>query len=154
MQEQPAVTKLTPAAALRSMRIVHLVLSGAIAMYIYSAQFVLRPTSEAADPVMVKGFVVLCIAGIVINFWVRKRQLGPAMEGIRRGDPTGLKRWQKVNIRSWVLALSVALFGFALRMTGGGTKVTLPFFLAGLALMWVWRPRLDDAAIPDINAQS
>jgi hypothetical protein len=47
------------------------------------------------------------------------------------------------NILSMVLTMTVALFGFALRMVGSSREVAWPFFIASIILMLLWRPRLD-----------
>lgn len=145
--EQLPVTNPMKAAAMRSMRILHVILCIAIVLYIYIAESILRPT-RVAPLLFVETFSILCIAMVVIGLVFRRRLLPPAIEGMRRGDSTALARWRQANILSMVLAVSVSLYGVALRAMGGSPQVTWPFFIAAAILMWVWRPQIIDETSP------
>lgn len=89
------------------------------------------------------GFLVngLLIAGIALFF--RMRMVTAAIEALRTKpeDQSAIGRWRAGNILSCVLAESIVLFGFALRFIGGTSVQSLPFYLAGMAMMILWFPR-------------
>jgi magnesium-transporting ATPase (P-type) len=142
-EQQPPMTKPMKDSALRSMRIVHVILCVAIVMYAYVAETVFRPT-KVVPPLFVESFSVLCVVMVVIGLVFRRRLLPSASEGIQRGDAKALARWRQATVLSMVLALSVSLYGFALRAIGGSQQVVGAFFIAAAILMWVWRPQLVD----------
>ena len=144
-QEPPVVTKAIKDAAVRSMRIMHIVMLGAIVSYVFVAERLPRPTSDA-PALIVQSFSFLAILMVVIAFSFRRKLLPSAIEKLRRdpGDGTALGRWRMANILSMVLTMSVALYGFALRTMGGNRRVVWPFLVASVILMLLWRPRLDD----------
>jgi hypothetical protein len=147
--QQPPVTQ-TKAAAMRSMRLLHVILCIAIVMYVYVAQSILRPTS-VAPPLFIETFSVLCIVTVVIGLGIRRRLLPRAIEGMRGGDSTALGRWRQANVLSMVLAVSVSLYGVAFRAIGGSPQATWPFFIAAAILMWLWRPQPLDETSPIQN---
>jgi len=132
-------------AALREMRIMHLVMLAAIFGYASVAEGIVRPTTELS-PVMLKAFLLLALADIAIAFVVRKRTLRKAMEGSQRNasDPTALAEWRKANVFGMVMAVSVGLYGFALRFMGASRAVSVPFYVAAVILMILWWPRLEE----------
>ena len=145
--QQPSVTTQTKAAAMRFMRILHVVLCVAIVMYLYIAETIFRPT-KVAPPLFVEAFSVMCVAMVVIGLVVRRRLLPRANEAMRPDDAKALARWRQANILGMVLAVSVSLYGFALRAIGGSPQVTRLFFIGAAIQMWVWRPQLPDESSP------
>jgi hypothetical protein len=144
-QKPPAITRATKNASVRSMRIIHILLLAAIMSYILVAERLPRPTSDA-PAVIIESFLILAILDVVIAFGFRRKLLPSAIEKLQRdaGDATALGRWRMANILSMVLAMSVALYGFALRTMGGNRRVVWPFFIASVTLMLLWRPRLNE----------
>ncbi|MGH9705022.1 MAG: hypothetical protein ACRD4K_16730 [Candidatus Acidiferrales bacterium] len=129
---------------LREMRIMHRVMLAAIFGCAYVAEAIITPTMES-KPIMVKAFLVLAFADIAIAFIVRGRILLKAIEGLRRNpnDPNALAEWRKGNVFGMVMAVSVGLYGFALRFMGSNRAVPVPFYVAAVMLMILWRPRLE-----------
>lgn len=132
---------------MRFKRILYVILCVAIVMYLYVAETIFRPT-KVAPPLFVEAFSILCVAMVVIGLVFRRRLLPRANEGTQPDDPKALVRWRQANILSMVLAVSVSLYGFALRAIGGSPQVTRLFFVGAAILMWVWRPRLPDESSP------
>jgi F0F1-type ATP synthase membrane subunit c/vacuolar-type H+-ATPase subunit K len=139
-------------AQLREMRIMHLVLIAAILSYAYVAEVIINPTTEL-KPVLLKAFLVLALADIAIAFFVRRRILRKATEGLRRNssDPSALAEWRKGNVLGMVMAVSVGLYGLALRFMGASRPVSVPFYVAAVILMILWRPRLEEG-VSESNA--
>jgi hypothetical protein len=144
-QEPLTITRATKNALVRSMRIMHIVMLAVIVGYIVVAERLPRPTSDASA-VLVESFSILAASMVVIAFGFRSKLLPSAIEELRRdaGDATALGRWRMANILSMALTMSVALYGFVLRSMGGNRRVVWPFFIASVALMLLWRPRLDE----------
>ncbi len=111
-----------------------------------------RPPN-VASLVFMKGFAIFAIVEIVLALVIRKKMLPKAIEVLRHnpGDRAAIGRWQTANIYSWAIAVSVGLYGYALRFTGGSREMAAPFFVAGVILMWLWRPRLEEG-VSESNA--
>jgi hypothetical protein len=144
-QEPLTITRATKNALVRSTRIMHIVMLAAIVGYIFLAERMPRPTSDA-PAVLVETFSILATLMVVIALGFRRKLLPSAIEELRRdaGDATALGRWRMANILSMALTMSVALYGFVLRTMGGNRRVVWPFFIASVTLMLLWRPRLDE----------
>lgn len=134
-------------ASVRSIRIIHIFFLAATVGYMFLAETLPRPAFDL-KPVFVDSFAILSLIDVAIAFVFRRKLLPPAIDKLRRdpSDASALGRWRAANMLSLVLAMSVALYGFALRFLGGSRLVAWPFFVASLALMLLWRPRLDEGA--------
>jgi hypothetical protein len=89
------------------------------------------------------GLMVLGVAEIGLALWFRFKMLKPAEAALRMApdDSFALGRWRAANILSFVFSNAVVLFGFAVRFTGGTSPQSLPFYMAGFAMMILWWPR-------------
>jgi hypothetical protein len=86
------------------------------------------------------------LATVVVGLMLRRKFLF-AVNGKLQCDPNdanGLGRWQVVTIQSMVLAMSIALYGFTLRMVGNTRTVAWPFFVVSVALLFSWGPHQGD----------
>jgi hypothetical protein len=127
------------------MRTMHVILLAAIFGYAYVAEMMLNPTT-VVSLLIVKSFSILAIVDGIIAFVIRRRLLRKAMDGLQRdpGDAAALAQWRKANVFAMVMAVSVSLYGFALRFMGVSRLVAAPLFVGAIILMWLWRPRLDE----------
>jgi hypothetical protein len=127
------------------MRMMHGIMLIATIGYAIAGEMVQRPPN-GASLVFMKGFAVLAIVEIVLALVIRKKMLPKTIEVLRHnpGDRAAIGRWQTANIYSFVIAVSVGLYGYALRFTGGSREMAAPFFVAGVILMILWRPRLEE----------
>ena len=134
-------------ASLRSMRMLHVILLASIFAAAYIAERVISVATFAPD-IYFKGLTLLAVADGIIAFVYRRRLLRSAMEGLQRdsGDAAALAQWRKANVFGMVMAVSISLYGFVLRAIGGSRLVAAPFFVAGVILMLLWRPQLDETA--------
>jgi hypothetical protein len=71
------------------------------------------------------------------------QEIRPAFDTLqlRPDDPAALQQWRTGAILTAVLLEAVALYGFALRFLGASLKVSVPFYLVGIALMLLWWPQ-------------
>src|SRR5690242_14324966 len=134
-----------PAASLRSMRLIHVIMLAAVVGYIYTAEVLSKPATDL-PAIFVLAFSILAAVEVAIAFYLRRKMLPSAFETMRSNpeDAPALGRWRAANVLSMVFALSVALYGFTLRFLGGSRLIAWPFFLASLVLMWLWRPHLEE----------
>jgi hypothetical protein len=127
---------------IRAGRILHAVLLLAALLNIFMAEVFSHHEPHDVHVIWV-GFLVngLLLAGIALYF--RIWMLATAAEILRTKpeDQFALARWRFGNILSFVLAESIVLFGFALRFIGGTSLQSLPFYIAGIAMMILWFPR-------------
>jgi hypothetical protein len=143
-QEPPVVTIAVKNASVRSMRIFHIIMLAAVVGYLFVAERLPRPTSDAPAS-LVESFSVLAAAMVAIAYGFRRRYLSSAILQLQhnQGDATALGRWRMANVLTMTFTMSVALYGFALRAMGGNRRVVWPFFLVSVTLMLLWRPHLD-----------
>lgn len=137
----------TRQSALLTTRAVQSALLAAIALYALVAEKIGGfPDQTSLLPAW--SLCAVAFLTVVAALVLRKRLLFVANQGLRR-DPDNaeaLSRWQKVTIVSMVLAMSIALYGFCLRIMGNSRSIEWAFFLVSVALLFLWKPHLDDAA--------
>jgi hypothetical protein len=139
-QEPVPVTKTMRTASLRSMRVIHAILFVAIVGYVFLAE---RSPRTASDPsTQLVASLSILAALMVVALSLRRKFLPRAIEKLKdnAADETVLGRWRMANILSMVLTMTVALFGFALRMVGASREVAWPFFIASIILMLLRAP--------------
>jgi magnesium-transporting ATPase (P-type) len=127
---------------IRSIRIIHAALLLAMILYVLMAEALTR--HDLGDiQVIWFAFLLTALMIVAVAFFVRIQMLKPATETLeeKSDDPRALARYSAGNILSYVFAESVVLFGMALRLIGGTTTQSLPFYVVGISLMLVWWPR-------------
>jgi hypothetical protein len=144
-KEPAPVTRAMKNASVRSMRVLHLVFLAAIVGYLYVAERFLQSTKDVPIS-LVESLAIVAVIMVVIAFIFRRTLLASAIKGLQRNasDATALGRWRTANILSMVLAVSVSMYGFALRVTGSSRRVSWPFFIVSIVLMLLWTPRLNE----------
>jgi hypothetical protein len=131
------------AASLRQMRTVHAIFIAVVFMYGYVSEVVVSAGTEITQP-FIYAFAVLACGELMLARYFHAKKAIPAMEKIRRApnDAEALKQWRAGILVTLVLVLSVALYGFVLRILGAGRRVAWPFFAVALIFLLVWRPNL------------
>ena len=130
--------------ALRDLRIIHGVMLVSVLLYILVI-FQIHPREGQISPAMPGAFAILCATEIALALVLRSRLLTPCMEILRSNpdDAQALGRWRAGNIISFIIAETVALFGFALKFLGASWFVAGLFFATGIFLLLIWTPQLD-----------
>ena len=128
-------------AGLRSMRMIQSIFLFTVFLYPATAEY-LHPQAVRLAPVLIYAFVLAAGSNIVIAMVLRQAWLGPAVEALRANaeDAAALVRWRKAQLVSLVMAESVCLIGFALRMIGAPLGRAVPFYVAAIFLMLIFRP--------------
>jgi len=140
---------ITRQSALLTTRAVQSILLASIALCALVAE---RTTGHADQVQLLNAWSLSAFAlgTVVVGLILRRRLLFAANEKLRRdrNDASALGRWRMVTIQNMVLAMSIGLYGFTLRMMGSARTVAWPFFVASVALLFLWRPHLDDGISP------
>ena len=128
--------------SVRVVRILYAVILYSMLLFILMAERFLHYEPHDVHLIWMVFLVTsLMVIGVAVFF--RLKTLQPAAETLQTipDDRTAASRWRFGNILSFALAESLLLFGFALRFLGGTTWQSVPFYVVGIALMLVWRPR-------------
>ena len=129
--------------SLRSLRIIHGTVLVAMGLLVDTAEVLTphEPRDLGRILPIVFGIVSLQVIGLALYF--RTTKIRPALEilQLKPDDPKALQQWRAGGILTAVLMDTVVLFGFSLRFVGAAPKISLPFYIAGIALMLLWWPR-------------
>ena len=128
------------AETVRGARTIHLVLFLSIILYVFVGEM-LHPASQDIPASMQYGFLI-CAGGMMVLAVVFRRMTAGQAEEVLRRDPddaVAIARWRTGQLVSYVLAESVALFGFALRYLGVSFGRALLFYGAAIILMVAFR---------------
>jgi F0F1-type ATP synthase membrane subunit c/vacuolar-type H+-ATPase subunit K len=92
---------------------------------------------------LIWGFLALSALGAAMIF--RNRLIQPASETLRSNpeDKSAAAQWQRGVILSLVFCETVAILGFALRLTGGPWNICGIFYAIGMFFLLAWWPRLE-----------
>ena len=137
------------AATRRFIQTVRFCLAGAIVMY---GLVVFRlPSSATPNPVLLRALTVVAVSIAILIFVMRRIQVLPA-EAVLQNQPQDVKalaRLRQGYVTTYALSLSIALYGLVLHFLGFSKSQIAPFFIAGLALIGFFRPKVAaDQAFP------
>jgi len=134
--------------ALKEARILHAALLVTIPLYIYAGE-TLSPATGKDDTKI--GLFLVALA--ILNTWsvltTYRRRAQPARVALQSGTPDAkaISRWRNANILLLVSCEPLALYGFALRLSGGTLLHSAPFYVWALFLLVSFTPRrLSDKA--------
>ncbi len=145
--------------ALLTARAAHSALLATIAL-LALADARMSAIAETMPPLSVWGLAALALGDVFVGLFLRKQFLSPANRELRRTpqDKNALRQWRKFTMASMILAMSIGMFGFSLRMMGDARTVEWSFFAVAVALLIIWRPRLDNGMrsleVPQENSNS
>jgi hypothetical protein len=129
--------------SLRNIRIVHGVILFAMVLIIYNGEVLIPHKLRDLGRILpiAYGIVSLHVIGLALYF--RTTKIRPALEilQLKPDDPKALQQWRAGGILTAVLMDTVVLFGFSLLFIGAAPKISLPFYIAGIALMLLWWPQ-------------
>jgi hypothetical protein len=142
-----------PQLALRTLRTTHALFVLSIVFYAFVGEKMMQHAATPASATMIVGMAVAAAGIAAAAAIIRGKFVAPSVEALRLRPENGkaLKSWQAGSLISLALAESVGLCGVALRAGGVPLEQALPFYLAAIVLMMIWRPRLDlsSASGPD-----
>lgn len=136
-------TSDTTDATLRSIRVFHCALLISMILFASIAEIQAPNEPQILDKVfpLALGMCSLAIIGLALFF--RTKKLQPAVETLQSkpDDAMALRQWRTGSILTATLLEAVVLYGFVLRYLGAPLKVSLPFYVVGIALMVLWWPQ-------------
>jgi uncharacterized membrane protein len=136
-------TSDTADAALRSVRVVHCALLISMILFASIAEIQAPHELQNLDKLfpLALGMCSLAIIGLALFF--RTKKLQPAVETLQSkpDDAMALRQWRTGSILTATLLEAVVLYGFVLRYLGAPMKVSLTFYVVGIALMVLWWPQ-------------
>jgi len=101
----------------------------------------MKPPQRTVSALVLVAFAVFAVYAIRVGFVMRKKFFAQSTE-VFRGDPhKALNRWKTAHFIGFSCAMSVTIFGAALKLIGTGWLVPGIFFAVGLGLLVLWRPR-------------
>ena len=141
------VTAEVKRASDRSVHMIHRIFFVVIFMYIALAEWLFK-TETAVSFFVVISFYLTAAAVVAIVYTIRSKLLRSATIAMERNpnDAEALGRLRGRDILGMVTAVSVSLFGLAIRALGGSRPMAWPFFAASMVLMFILRPRREDFA--------
>jgi hypothetical protein len=146
-ESQPVDVKAR-SACVRSVRIIHRIFLVVIVMYIFLTEWLFKSETSTSGAFVI-SFYVMAIAMTAIFYAIRQKLLRAASAAMERNpaDAEALGRWRAGNILGMIGAVSISMFGLALRAIGGSRPMVWPFFVAAMMLMFILRPQ-DPALAP------
>jgi hypothetical protein len=143
---------ITRQSALLATRAVQSTLLASIARFALEAE---RITGHVNPVPSISGWSLLALSlgSVVVVLIFRGRLLFLANEKLHRdpNDANALGQWRTVTMLSMVLAMSIGLYGFMLRMMDNARIVAWPFFFTAVELLFLWGPRMDDGSSSPAN---
>jgi hypothetical protein len=99
-------------------------------------------TSGGLDQTYFLGICFVSIAEIGIALVIRSRYPLTAEEvALETDEAARARKWMTIQIASYAIATSVALYGVALRAIGASLTEAIPFYVVALVLLVSWWPR-------------
>ena len=126
-----------------------------IALYAVTAEKIVGSANTVvAFPAWSLGLVAL--GTVTTTVMMRRRFLRAADEELRSDphNPSAVGQWRKITIMSMVLAMSIGLYGFMLRVRGDSQILEWLFLASSIGLLFLWSPRLDSAIVSPVNQVS
>jgi len=129
---------------LKAVRTIHGSMLAAVLLLALTAER-LSGTSESAERIFVVVIGVLSILEVSLALFFRKTFVIASTERLRiqPSDTDALTRWKIGSILVSGFSLTVAMFGFVLRVLGAPLSQSLPFYVLAAVLLLLWWPRLD-----------
>ena len=101
----------------------------------------MNPPQRTVSALVLAAFAAAAGYAIVSGFLMRRKFLAPSTEALRDDTSKAVSRWKAAHFIGFSCAMSVTIFGVALRFLGTGWLVAGIFFAVGLGLLVLWRPQ-------------
>ena len=100
-------------------------------------------TSEPLDRTVFVAICFVCVAEIGIALVIRSRYPVTTEDvALQTDESARIRKWMTIQIASYAIATSVALYGVALRAIGTSLAEAIPFYVVALVLLVSWWPRI------------
>ena len=134
---------MTTDSALRSLRLVHLILIASMLMYMWLPGRLQARPRQPLNPVFYGALVVMALLLVGATVLIRNLMLQKSVDqlALHPEDSGLLRRWYQGYIIILCLCEAIVLYGFVLRFMGATLLQSAPFYLGGLVLMLCFTPR-------------
>jgi hypothetical protein len=128
--------------ALRTLRVLQRMMLGSIAAFAVLGEIV-GSGARALDPSLNYIFSTASVALVGVIFVVRRTLVLRSAEalGAQPDDPATLLHWKNGYLATYALCEALALFGLIQRLMGFTLPQSLPFYLGGFVLLFLFGPR-------------
>jgi hypothetical protein len=99
-----------------------------------------RPQRSVSSWVLV-AFVLATVYAITAGYLMRKRLFKQSVETLPSNVRKAVGLWRGAYFLGFSCAISIAIFGVALKFLGSGRYVAGIFFCLSLGFLLLWRPR-------------
>ena len=110
----------------------------------------LNPPQRTVSALVLAAFAGAAVYAIVSGFVIRKKFLAQSTEVLLSDPSKAVRRWKAAHFFGFSSAMSLTIFGLALKFLGTGWLVSGIFFAVGLGLLVLWRPQLAGVTDPVI----
>jgi hypothetical protein len=131
--------------SLQTARVIHIALLLAMFGYLALPLFALPVGTQKSPLFLAPVWGIFALSALGAAMFFRNRLIQAASETLRNNpeDKSATAQWQRGVILSLVLCETVALLGFALRLTGAPWNICGIFYAVGIFFMLAWWPRLE-----------
>ena len=102
--------------------------------------YMINPPQRTVSVLVLVAFAVAAVYPIATGFVMRKKFFAQSAEVFRADPHMALSRWKAAHFIGFSCAMSVTIFGVALKFIGTGWSVPGIFFAVGLGFLVLWRP--------------
>jgi len=130
--------------ALKTVKIIRLALLASVVLYGLVGELAAKAAAGPANVTVFNALSLVAIVMIGIIVVLRRTLVLPAQTLLssQAANVDALNRWRAGYIATYAICEAVALCGLVLRFLGFSLQQVAPFYVAGLALMLFFSPRL------------
>jgi F0F1-type ATP synthase membrane subunit c/vacuolar-type H+-ATPase subunit K len=116
----------------------------AAVIYVFLSEAVKRDRAEELSQATYVAVAVMAALSMGAALMVRQAMVSRALETLQLHpeDSASAKRWFGGNMILFALCESVVVYGLVLRFIGATWIQVAPFYLAGIVLLILFRPRI------------
>jgi hypothetical protein len=128
-------------------RVVTIAFTIAVSMFIWMAEFVLRPSGDATGESVFWVLAAMATATGSCALFMRIKTIPDLSSRIAAGEEAAWTRWRFSHMLGLAMSESVVLVGFVLRFLHEPRDRVLPFYIAGVLLVISFFPRRPEAGL-------
>lgn len=100
----------------------------------------MNPPHRSVSSLIPVAFTLAAVYAVVVGFVMRKKFLRQSTEALPDSPRKALALWRAAHFISFSCAMSIAIFGVALKFLGSSWLVPGIFFGLSLCVLLLWRP--------------
>ena len=100
----------------------------------------MNPPHRSVSSLILVAFALAAVYAVVVGFVMRKKFLKQSTKALPDNPRKALTLWRAAHVISFSSAMSIAIFGVALKFLGSNWLVPGIFFGLSLGFLFLWRP--------------